>query len=213
MKQLKQDCNKKIEPLGRIQSQVGTVATVGRTPNWNVPERRMDGCHLARGRSGRPSHTVAILNSPRSLGRVWGIVGGDEAFTPWNEDGRWKAGSRMDAVRKTRARYIPNSRGPSYKDTPYSVPRINVVRERRGPRRHLSLLELIKAESAARWSSGITLSSPSIPPALNPPPLPLSLSLSLSLSLFVSCYSLLASFRFEVYPFFFVHTIEKLLAV
>lgn len=44
----------------------------------------------------------------------------------------------------------PTRGGLSYKDTPYSVPRINVVRERRGPRRHLSLLELIKAESAAR---------------------------------------------------------------
>ena len=59
--------------------------------------------------------------------------------------------------------------GASYKDTPYSERRINAVRERRGPRRHLSLLELIKAESAARWSSGITLSSRWIPPALKPP--------------------------------------------
>lgn len=37
-----------------------------------------------------------------------------------------------------------------YKDTPYSDWWISAVTERRGPRHHLSLRELIKAESAAR---------------------------------------------------------------
>lgn len=132
---------------------------------------------LAWGRSDRAS-TVAILNSPRLLGRVWGIVGGDEAFTPCNEDGRWKAG--RDGCRSEDDQ-VPRP-DTSYKDTPYSEQRINAVRERRGPRRHLSLLELIKAESAARWSSGITLSSGRIPPALNPP------SFRLSVRFLPSCF-------------------------
>lgn len=60
---------------------------------------------------------------------------------------------RMDAVvrwyRRRGTVYAPPTCTP-YKDTPYSDWWINAVRERRGPRYHLSLWELIKAESAAR---------------------------------------------------------------